>query len=186
VSVAPAPPVARRSPRWLAVPIVLFALVALTVGIVAREYGGPSGKYFDLFFTDTIHMKVWLASAALAFAVVQLLTAAWIYRVLPWSKPPWVNTVHRWSGRLVFVLILPVAYHCIFQLGYQTGTNRAQVHSLVGSAFFGAYLAKVTIVRLKRFPLAVLPLAGGLLFTVLLVAWWTSALWFFRTVDTAF
>jgi len=183
---APAPPVGRRSPRWLAVPIVLFALIALTVGLVAKEYGGPKGEYFDLFFSDTIHMKVWLASAALTLAVVQLFTAAWIYRVLPWTKPAWINTVHRWSGRLVFVLVLPVAYHCIFQLGYQTGTTRTHVHSLLGAAFFGAYVAKVTIVKLKRFPLPVLPIAGGLLFTVLLLVWWTSALWFFRTIDTSF
>ena len=32
----------------------------------------------------------------------------------------------------------------------------------------------------------VLPIAGGLLFTVLLVVWWTSALWFLRTIDTGF
>ena len=44
----------------------------------------------------------------------------------------------------------------------------------------------MTIVRLKRFPVLVLPLAGGLLFTVLLVVWWTSSLWFFRTIDSGF
>ena len=178
-------PAARRSARWLAVPLVVFALVSLTAGLLAN--GEPSaGGYFDLVFSDPIHMKVWLASAALTLAVVQLFTAAWIYRVLPWTKPAWINTVHRWSGRLVFVLVLPVVYHCIFQLGYQTGTTRSHIHSLAGSAFFGAYVAKVTIVRLKRFPTPVLPIAGGLLFTVLLVVWWTSALWFFRTIDTSF
>jgi hypothetical protein len=173
----------RRSPRWLAIPIVVFAMFALTAGVVAREAGGPRGRYFDLFFSDTIHMKAWLGSAALAAGVFQLFTAAWIYRKLPWRKPHWVNTAHRWSGRLAFVLVLPVAYHCIFQLGFQTGTTRSHVHSLLGSAFFGAFAAKVTIVKLKRFPLPVLPIAGGFLFTVLLVVWWTSSLWFFRTID---
>jgi hypothetical protein len=57
------------------------------------------------------------------------------------------------------------------------------VHSLLGSAFFGAYAAKVTIVRLRRFPMPVLPVAGGLLFAVLIVVWYTSALWFFREID---
>jgi hypothetical protein len=179
---APAPPLERRSPRWLAVPVVVFALFALTAGLLARGLGGPKGKYFDLFFSDTIHMKAWLASAALVLACFQLLTAAWIFRKLPWRKPAWVNTAHRWSGRLVFVLVLPVAYHCIFQLGFQTGTTRTYVHSLLGSAFFGAYASKITIVRLKRFAVLVLPVAGGLVFTVLLVIWWTSALWFFRLV----
>jgi hypothetical protein len=126
---APAAPVERRSLRWLAAPLVALALVALTVGIVAREVGRPRGAYFDLFFSDTIHMKA---------------------------------------------------------LGFQTGTTRSYVHSLIGSAFFGAYAAKVTIVELKRFPVLVLPIAGGFLFTLLLVVWWTSSLWFFRTIDTGF
>ncbi len=183
---APAPPVERRGARWLALPIFLFAFVSLTVGIVARDAGGPKGKYFDLVFSDTIHMKIWLASAALACGVFQLVTATWIYGKLPWRKPGWVNPAHRWSGRLAFVFTLPVAYHCILQLGFQTGTTRTHVHSLFGSAFFGAYTAKVTIVRLRRFPVPVIPIAGGLLFAVLLVVWWTSALWFFRTIDTNF
>jgi uncharacterized protein DUF6529 len=184
--VAPAAPLERRSPRWLAVPIVVFALFALSAGILAREAGGPRGEYFDLFFSDTIHMKAWLASFALACGLFQLFSAAWIYGKLPWRKPSWVNPAHRWSGRLAFVFVLPVAYHCIFQLGFQTGATRSYAHSLLGSAFFGAYAAKVTIVKLKRFPVLVLPIAGGLLFTVLLVVCWTSSLWFFRTVDTGF
>jgi len=179
---APAPPLERRSPRWLAVPVVVFACFALGAGLLARGLGGPKGRYFDLVFKDTIHMKAWLASLALLLACFQLVTAAWIFRKLPWRKPAWVNPVHRWSGRLTFVVVLPVAYHCIFQLGFQTGTPRTYVHSLLGSAFFGAYAAKVTVVRLKRFPTPVLPLAGGTLFVVLLVVWWTSALWFFRLV----
>jgi hypothetical protein len=183
---APAPPVDRRSARWLAVPIVVFALFALSAGILAREAGGPRGEYFDLFFSDPIHMKAWLASVALACGLFQLFSASWIYGKLPWAKPPWMNAAHRWSGRLAFVFVLPVAYHCIFQLGFQTGTTRSYAHSLLGSAFFGAYAAKITIVKLRRFPVLVLPIAGALLFTVLLVVWWTSALWFFRTIDTGF
>jgi mono/diheme cytochrome c family protein len=34
-------------------------------------------------------------------------------------------------------------------------------------------------VRLHRFPRLVLPIAGGLLFAVLIGAWWTSALWLY-------
>jgi hypothetical protein len=40
----------------------------------------------------------------------------------------------------------------------------------------------VLIVRLKRFPFWVLPVAGGLLFATLIVVWYTSALWFFSLV----
>ena len=185
VSEAVAQSPTRRSAGWLLVPLVVFALVSLTAGLLAS--GKPSaGGYFDLVFSDPIHMKVWLASAAVALALVQLVTAAWIYRKLPWTKPAWVNPVHRWSGRLAFVCTLPVAYHCIFKLGYQDATRRVMWHSLLGCAFFGAFGAKVTIVRLRRFPTAVLPIAGGTLFAVLIGVWWTSARWFFDTVGVGF
>lgn len=183
---APSPGRGTRSSAWLLAPLVALAGVSLVLGLIARSTEPGPSNYLRLFFSDTIHMKVWLASGALALGVFQLASAAWIYGKLPWRKPAWVNRAHRWSGRLAFVLTLPVAYHCVFLLGFQSGSTRALVHSLVGSAFFGAYAAKVTIVRLRRFPYLVLPLAGGALFTVLLVVWWTSSLWFFRTVDTGF
>ena len=55
-------------------------------------------------------------------------------------------------------------------------------HSFLGCAFYGAFAAKVLIVRLHRFPGWVLPAAGGLLFAFLLAVWYTSALWLFRSV----
>lgn len=171
----------RRSRRWLAAPLLAFAFFSLLAGLLARAYGGgPYADWVKLFFSSTVHMKSWLATGAVALALLQLFTAAWIFRKLPWRKPAWVNPTHRWSGRLAFVLVLPVAYHCIFRLGFQGGTGRALAHSLLGSAFFGAYASKVTIVRLRRFPAPVLPLAGGLLFAVLVAVWYTSAVWFFR------
>ena len=163
-------------------PALILAFVALIVGFIAgsqeREAGAKT--WYDLFFTDTIHMKAWLATAAAVLAVAQITTAAWIYRKLPWPRPAWVNPVHRWSGRLAFILVLPVAYHCIFKLGWEGGNTRVLAHSIAGSAFFGAFAAKVTIVRLKRFPTLVLPLFGGLVFAVLIALWYSSALWFFR------
>ncbi len=176
---------AKRPAWWLAVPLVVFALVALTAGFLASR--DPSaGNYFDLVFSDPIHMKAWLATLAAALALFQLVTAAWIFRALPWSKPAWVNPAHRWSGRLAFIATLPVAYHCIFKLGYQDSTDRVLWHSLLGCAFFGAFAAKVTIVRLKRFPGPTLPIAGGLLFTVLIFVWYTSAVWFFDQAGIGF
>ena len=53
-------------------------------------------------------------------------------------------------------------------------------HSLLGCAVYGAFAAKVTILRLHRFPKLVLPVAGGLLFATLIAVWYTSALWLYR------
>ena len=171
-----------RSVRWLAVPLAGFALVSLTAGLLAKAELDAGGGYFDLFFSDTIHLKAWFASAAAVLALTQLFTAAWIFRKLPWRRPAWVPGLHRWTGRLAFAFTLPVAYHCIFQLGFQSGDDRVLAHSLLGSAVYGAFAAKVLIVRLHRFPVWVLPTAGGLLFGVLIALWYTSALWFFRLV----
>ena len=91
--------------------------------------------------------------------------------------------MHRWSGRLAILLTLPVAYHCIFLLGYGDYSTRVQVHSLLGSVIYGAVIAKVLVVRGgSRFPGWVLPLAGGALFATLLGLWLTSSLWFFQNV----
>jgi hypothetical protein len=54
------------------------------------------------------------------------------------------------------------------------------VHSIAGCFFYGAFAAKVTVVESKRLPGFALPLAGGVLFSALVVVWFTSGLWFFR------
>src|SRR5215468_3794888 len=179
IAAAPAPSApSTRSYRWLAAPLLAFALVALTAGLLAKHDPRSKG-YFRLFFSDPIHLKAGFATAAVVLACFQLFTAAWIFRKLPWSKPAWVNPAHRWSGRLAFLFTLPVAYHCIFKLGFRSPTDRVLAHSLLGCAVYGAFAAKVTIVRLHRFPRLVLPLAGGLLFAVLIGAWYTSAVWLY-------
>jgi len=167
-----------RSYRWLAAPLLAFALFALTAGLLANHQPRSKG-YFRLFFSDPIHLKAGFATAVVVLACFQLFTAAWIFRKLPWPKPAWVNPVHRWSGRLAFAFTLPVAYHCIFKLGFQHASSRVLAHSLLGCAVYGAFAAKVTIVRLHRFPRFVLPVAGGLLFAVLIGVWYTSAVWLY-------
>jgi hypothetical protein len=181
-----APTPVRRSARWALLPLTVGALVAVALGLLARWQSTASGKaeggYFDLFFSDPIHLKAWFATAAVVLACFQLFTAAWMYRKLPLVKHPLVNVVHRWSGRTAFVATLPVAYHCLLKLGYQGQDDRVLLHSLVGCAFYGAYAAKVLIVKMKRYPVWVIPTAGGLLFTTLVTAWYTSAFWFFSLV----
>jgi mono/diheme cytochrome c family protein len=169
---------ATRSYRWLAAPIGAFALVSLSARLLA-DHDPRSKGYFRLFFSDPVHLKAGFATAAVVLACFQLFTAAWIFRKLPWPKPPWVNPVHRWSGRLAFACTLPVAYHCIFKLGFQSADTRVLAHSVLGSFVYGAFAAKVTIVRLHRFPRHVLPVAGGLLFATLAGVWLTSAYWLY-------
>jgi len=206
-------PARRAHPLALAAPLVLAALVAVTVGVVARHTTAIQAgivctqtsiyvatctqtPFIHLFFSDPLHFKVWLATGAFGLGVLQLLSAARMYgRVrLPGADRLW-HGLHRWTGRVAILLTLPVAYHCIFLLGFQTFSTRVFVHSLLGSAFYGIFLGKVWIVRAqgsravtgqgsravtgRGFPAWALPVAGGLLFAVLLGLWWTSALWLF-------
>jgi hypothetical protein len=155
------------------------ALVAVALGIYGNVHDPASDLSITLGFKDTITMKVWLATIAVLFACVQAVSALWMYGRLPVSDPPaWIGSLHRISGRLAFLISLPVAYHCLYQLAFQTGTLRVLLHSLFGCAFYGAFATKVVVVRSHSLPGAALPIAGGLLFTVLIAVWLTSGLWF--------
>jgi hypothetical protein len=142
-------------------------------------------------FSTPIAGKVWLASAAGIFALIQVTTAARIFgklkRFIPWrlAGVP-VNVIHRWSGRLAFLCTLPVAFHCVFILGFQTSSPRVLAHSLVGSFFYGVFAVKVFVVRERAFPSWALPLAGGTLFGVLTTLWATSSFWYFTNVRFGF
>jgi hypothetical protein len=155
------------------------AAIALSLGIYGNEHAPATDLSITLGFANTITMKVWLASAAVLFALVQLGSAFWMYGKLPLPDgPPWLGSLHRISGRLAFLLTLPVAYHCLYQLAFQDTTTRVLLHSLLGCAFYGAFAAKVVVVRSHSLPGMVLPIAGGLVFTVLVAVWLTSGLWF--------
>jgi Family of unknown function (DUF6529) len=155
------------------------AAVALILGIYGSAHTPASDLVITLGFTNTITMKVWLATIALLFAGVQLFSALWMYGRLPLGPAPEsLGTVHRISGRLAFLISLPVAYHCLYQLGFQHTSTRVLLHSILGCLFYGAFVAKVLVVRSRGLPGGALPLAGGLTFAVFVYIWLTSALWF--------
>ena len=180
-----------RTPRtriWFVAPLVAFALVSLTIGTLARRSAGgyPTPPFFHLFFSDTLHLKAWLATGVTFLVLFQLLTAARVFDVFHFqpSRHFW-GRVHRLSGYLAILLTLPVAYHCIFLLGFETTSLRVTIHSLLGSALYGAFLGKVIIVRSRGVPGWALAVAGGLLFAILLGLWLTSSLYFFSTHSLA-
>jgi hypothetical protein len=154
------------------------AAVAVALGVYGRVHDPSQELVFTLFLSSTISMKVWFGTAAVALGVVQITSAAWVYGNLPGRVPSWAGTAHRISGRLAFIVSLPVAYHCLWSLGFQDTDTRVLIHSLLGCAVYGAFAAKVTIVRSKGLPGLALPVAGGVMFAILVGAWLTSAYWF--------
>ena len=54
-----------------------------------------------------------------------------MYGKLPLGAgPAWLGSLHRISGRTAFLLTLPVAYHCLYQLAFQDTSTRVLIHSL--------------------------------------------------------
>ena len=151
-----------------------------------------SSTYTDIMtsvFSTTIASKAWFATAAVTLAIVQVLTGARIFgkleKVVRIPRPH-VNRVHRWSGRLAILCTLPVAFHCIFILGFKTTNARVLAHSILGSFVYGVFTVKVFFVHDRMHPRWVLPLVGGTMFSVLAALWASSALWYFTNVHFGF
>jgi hypothetical protein len=171
----------RVVPAKLLIPLIVGAAVAVGLGVYGHVHDPTGRSIFSLVFTKTLNMKAWFATAAGVLAIFQVLSALIIYRRIPVPRrvPRWLPIVHRISGAAVFFLVVPVAYHCLWALGFQDYSTRVLVHSIAGCFFFGAFAAKVIVVESKNLPGLALPVAGGLLFSALAVIWFTSAYWFF-------
>lgn len=167
----------------LVVALSLCAGVAVALGVYGRLHTPVAGPLPSFGFSSTPAFKAWLGSVVLALAVTQPVTALWLYGRLPGVHrvPGWLGTAHRCVGFTAFTLSLPVAAYCLYGFGFAPApfSARTLVHSLAGCLFYGAFAAKVLLVHTRRLPGWAVPLAGASLFTAIVVAWLTSALWFF-------
>jgi hypothetical protein len=150
-----------------------------------------SEKYSDLVttvFSSTIAAKAWFATAVIVLALVQVTTAARMWGKLSFLgvRGPVIARIHRWSGRSAFAVSLPVFFHCVTILGFQTPDARVAVHSVAGTFLYGVFAAKILILRDRELPGWVLPVAGATLASVLVVLWATSSLWYFTNVRFGF
>jgi hypothetical protein len=164
---------------------ILFAGAAVSValGVYGKVHDPTHEQPYTLFFTTTINLKVWFATAVLVLAGLQVLLAARLYGKVhvPRNAPSWLGDAHRLVGTLAFALSLPVAYQCLWALGFQQTTTRVLVHSLLGCFFYGVFTVKVLAVRVRGLPNAVLPIVGGVVFATLVGIWLTSSFWFFTS-----
>jgi hypothetical protein len=175
--------------RGMGIPLTGFAVgavVAILVGVFGKVHDPSLAGTTTFGFRTVIDMKVVLSVAIGVLAVLQVIGALWIYGKLGMRAPSWLGTAHRTSGAIAVVLIVVVAYHCLWALGLESGTlpdgepvsTRTVVHGLLGCAVVGALVVKVVAVRSRRAPGWFLPVAGGLLFALLIAAVLTSAVWY--------
>ncbi|MEW9553471.1 DUF6529 family protein [Nonomuraea sp. NPDC050783] len=168
-----------RSLTPLLVPLLAGGLVVLALGVYGRVHT-PTGYAVSVAgFSAALPMKVWLTTGALVLAAVQVVSALSMWGKLGIAVPP---AVHRWSGRLAFLLTIPVAFHCLYALGLQYDVPRVLAHSLLGCFFYGVFTAKMLALPKRDTPGWTLPVVGGLAFTALVGIWLTSAFWFFTAV----
>jgi hypothetical protein len=167
-----------RSSRVALVGITAGALVSVALGVYGRTHT-PTGRAVALLgFDSVIQLKVWLALATGVLVLGQLVTALWMYGRLGRPAPRRLGLVHRTLGLVALVVSLPVAYHCLWSLGFQAYTGRVLLHSLAGCLVYGIFVVKVVGLHAAAAPRWLVPAAGGALFTVLVVTVLTSAGWY--------
>ncbi|GAA0987896.1 DUF6529 family protein [Acrocarpospora macrocephala] len=172
--------------------VVLLVVPALVGGAIATALGvygelhpptgfavGPGG------FTGPLAMKAWLTTGAALLAILQVLTAMAMWGKLPFEGA-WVEPTHRWSGRIAFLLTVPVAFHCLYAVGARYDEPRVMIHSILGCLFYGIFATKMLALPKRGVPGWTLPVLGGLLFTLLVGLWLTSSFWFFTTIGVQF
>jgi hypothetical protein len=175
-------PTSRAGAARLALAALLAVAVFTALFLFGRHHTPDYNRtLFGNSGADAIALKARLATGILAFGLVQLGLALAVYQRLPWQRsvPRTVPRLHRILGLLLFLATVPVAVHCVLAYGVQLGSPRVAVHSIAGCFFYGAFAAKVLLVRSRRLPGWALPLAGGLVLICLAVLWYTAALWYF-------
>jgi hypothetical protein len=163
------------------------AAASVLLGVYGHEHTATAGKPYSLFFSSTLQLKVWFATVAVTLALVQVLLALRLYGKLRWPKdmPSWLGGAHRIAGTLAFVVSLPVAYQCLWGIGFKSvnmqgaDSTRVLIHSIAGCFFYGAFVTKVLSVRAPKLPGWMLPVVGGAVFAALVVIFATSSVWFF-------
>jgi len=169
------------------VTVILGAIVAVGLGVFGKIHEPQFFSISVAGFSSGTAVKSWLATLAVTLALFQLASAFAMYRLIPGGKAPsWIGTAHVWSGRLAVLASVPVAVHCLYALGFQSGDNRVLFHSLFGCFFYGAFVTKMLLLTRKGLRGWVIPVAGGLVFFGLVYVWLTSALWFFQTNGITF
>jgi len=187
---APTRPLPARAPRANAailVSVLAGAAVAVALGAFGKVHDPQFFSVSVAGFSSGTAVKSWLATLAVSLAIFQLVSAFIMYRLTPGGRAPaWIVPAHVWSGRLAVLASVPVAVHCLYALGFQSGDSRVFFHSLFGCFFYGVFVTKMTLLTRKGLQPWVIPIIGGLLFFVLVYVWLTSALWFFETTGLTF
>ena len=167
----------RAPERALAVAAVGGGLLSVALGAFGLTHEPNVAAVPTLGFGDIITMKVWLGIVVGVLALAQLVSALWMYGRIKRPAPARIGTIHRLLGLVALVVSLPVAFACLYGLGFYTGDVRVLLHSAAGCLLYGAFVVKVAALH-TRGPSWVVPVAGGAVFTLLVLVVLTSVGWY--------
>ena len=176
---------ARRGTAKLLIAAAVGAAVSVALGVYANVHEPTGEQILHVGFPSVLSMKAWLTTGVAVLALAQAVSAMWMWGRLPRvtrPAPRWVVHAHRWTGTAAFLLALPVAYHCLWSLGWRSTDARVVLHGLFGCAFFGAFTVKMLALRIEGISKWTLPVLGSALVVILTAIWLTSSLWFFTNV----
>jgi hypothetical protein len=129
----------------------------------------------------TYSQKSLLATGLLVIAFLQLTVIAMALGKVGSFSPDTrrrLTMFHRFEGYVGLLIILWVAYNCIFNIVHKSGMPRVVIHMIMGATVLGLITSKITISRGLRQYYRRLPMLGAALFTVIPVLWVTSAGWY--------
>jgi hypothetical protein len=168
--------------RLLLIPTLVGLAIALTLGVYGNVHTPTRVNVHIPIFSSLFTAKLWFASAAALLALVQLVSALAMWGKFGPNAPSWTAALHRWSGRIAFLLTVPVAAQCLYSLGFSTLDTRALIHSIMGCLFFGVFAVKMLALPKQGLAGWVLPVLGGAVFTLLIALWLSSSFWYFTTI----
>ena len=170
-----------RGGRLVLVAVTAGALLSVLLGVYGKVHTPTGGTILLFGFGGMIQMKVWLALAVGVLALAQLVTALWMYGRLGLAAPPRRGRVAPTRGAHARLVSQPGADHSRRARGFESYTGRVLLHSLAGCLVYGAFVVKVVGLHAAAAPRWLVPVAGGVLFTLLVVTVLTSAVWYLGT-----
>jgi hypothetical protein len=174
-------PTGGRAGGLFAGAVVVGCLLSLILGWYGNHHQPAFNTSFTLGFANQIAMKAWLALVVGVLAVVQVMTSFGIYGKFGRERSAAITLTHRISGLVAVIVSLPIAFTCLWSLGFQDYSTRVMLHSVFGCLFYGAFVAKMLALRIKGLPGWAIPVIGGATFAILVGVLSTSMVWWFTS-----
>jgi hypothetical protein len=165
-----------RSAITLLVPFAIGAAVSVGLGVYGRVHKPTLIAMSLPGFSSALTTKVWLASAASLFALVQLASALAMYGKLPGltRAPRWVSPLHRWSGRIAFCS-WSSRDDVLYALGFEPPRGCSSTRCWAASSSARSWRDAAAVAQSA--PGWVLPVVGGLVLPP--VGLWLGSSWYF-------